>query len=90
MAIDASHWIATQQTSVWATDDAGANWRLLTDRAGPGSIDTLSFADLLDGWTVASPGCGEIACPPNRQSGAGVYATEDGGTHWAELNLPSD
>ena len=50
-----------------------AHWRLITFHAELGSIDALSFADALHGWAIASPGCGDIACPPNGQSDAGLY-----------------
>ena len=42
----------------------------------------------LHGWALASPDCGDIGCPPNSQSDADLYATDDGGTNWAEVALP--
>ncbi|MDQ1490527.1 MAG: hypothetical protein QOJ23_3041 [Actinomycetota bacterium] len=89
VATSAAHWIATQQTEVWTTDDAGGHWKQLTGTAGPGSVETLSFAGAVHGWAIASRGCGDIACPPDGGPAASLYASDDGGTSWARVSLPS-
>lgn len=89
MATGAAHWIATQQTDVWTTDDAGGHWKQLTESAGPGAIGTLTFAGEAHGWAIASRGCGDIACPTDGGPAASLFASDDGGTNWARISLPN-
>jgi len=73
--IDSQHWVA-YTGSLLMTSDAGATWNLVTTD-GLGAQDQygprLDFVDTLHGWLY---------------SDAGLFATSDGGNHWARVSTP--
>jgi hypothetical protein len=87
-AIDAAHWWVLGSVpcgdrnclSVATTTDGGASFRSLPapgapfgpGRNAPPAADQIRFADARDGWAF----------------GPGLYATHDGGWHWAAIPVP--
>jgi photosystem II stability/assembly factor-like uncharacterized protein len=77
-------------TSIVRTTDGGAHFvgipapvaPLRTQAGGSGEIDTLRFADRLDGYAFGLAGF----TPADGGSGA-FFETHDGGAHWREASL---
>ena len=71
---------------VWRSDDAGANWRNISDgsfRSGPVGAIAVSDADP----DVMYVGTGEGSLRSNVTGGDGVYRSRDGGVTWAHVGL---
>jgi photosystem II stability/assembly factor-like uncharacterized protein len=76
-------------TSIVRTTDGGAHFvgipapvATLRSQGGSGAIDTLRFADQLDGYAFGLAG----STPADGGSGA-FFETHDGGAHWHETTL---
>jgi photosystem II stability/assembly factor-like uncharacterized protein/tRNA A-37 threonylcarbamoyl transferase component Bud32 len=63
---------AAGRRAVYKTEDRGATWRRLADRAVAGRAPVLHFKDDRTGWLGAER----------------LYGTEDGGVTWSEAPLP--
>lgn len=72
---------------VWRTDDAGLNWRNISDGAfKTGSVGDIAVAE--SDPNVVFVGMGEHAVRGVMTSyGDGVYKSEDGGTTWKNVGL---
>lgn len=72
---------------VWRTDDAGLNWRNISDGAfKTGSVGDIAVAE--SDPNVVFAGMGEHAVRGVMTSyGNGVYKSEDGGTTWKNVGL---
>ena len=72
---------------VWRTDDAGQNWRNLTDgQIDAGSIGSIAVAP--SDPNVIYVGTGS-ACPRgNVSAGVGMYRSTDAGKTWKHIGLP--
>ncbi len=71
---------------VWRSDDAGANWRNISDgsfRSGPVGAIAVSDADP----DVMYVGTGEGGLRNNVTGGDGVYRSRDGGVTWTHAGL---
>jgi photosystem II stability/assembly factor-like uncharacterized protein len=77
--VDVNHWIDLANGTngeLLTTSDAGKTWEPVPGSAGSFGLGRIDFVDTSDGlgWNGG--------CPPN------AVITHDGGSHWAELNLP--
>ncbi len=72
---------------VWRTDDAGWNWRNISDgKIGAGSIGALAVAPSDPGTIYA--GTGSACIRGNVSPGVGVYKTTNEGKSWQFVGLP--
>lgn len=86
LGTDGCNWVGVAniragcQAIIATTADAGARWQMLEvppvtlnpTNETPGSVTSITFADSSNGWL----------------SGAGLWATHDGGHHWAQIHFP--
>ncbi|MCG8467380.1 MAG: glycosyl hydrolase [Gemmatimonadetes bacterium] len=71
---------------VWKTEDAGANWRNVSDGFfGTGSVGALDVARSRPETVYV--GMGEACIRGNASHGDGVYRSDDGGATWRHLGL---
>ncbi len=71
---------------VWKTDDAGANWRNVSDRFfGEGSIGAIDVA--ASDPNVVYVGTGSDGMRSNVSTGRGVYRSGDAGRTWTFVGL---
>jgi photosystem II stability/assembly factor-like uncharacterized protein len=70
---------------VWKTEDAGATWRPIFDRASAASIGALAIAP--SDPRVIYAGTGQIQARYDIASGDGVFRSDDGGKSWRHLGL---
>jgi photosystem II stability/assembly factor-like uncharacterized protein len=77
--------LATTNSSLWRTDDAGLNWRAIARVSG-----TLSFADPLHGWITES----HLRAAKNEEEETRptyvVWTTDDGGRTLHKLSVPCE
>ncbi len=72
---------------VWKTDDAGMNWRNISDgQIDAGSIGAITVAP--SDSEVIYVGTGSAAPRGNISPGIGMYKSEDGGRKWKHIGLP--
>ena len=73
---------------VWRTDDAGLNWRNISD--GYFSTGSIGAIDVADGDpNVIYVGTGSACIRGNVSKGAGIYRSTDGGDSWRHIGLPN-
>jgi len=71
---------------VWKTEDAGLNWRNVSDGFfDTGSVGAVAVA-ASDG-NIVYVGMGEACIRGNASHGDGVYRSDDGGATWTHLGL---
>src|SRR5207302_6690989 len=63
---------AAGRPAVYKTEDSGATWHRVADRAAPGRTHVLHFQDDRTGWLGAER----------------LYGTADGGVTWSAVPLP--
>ncbi|MGV8858518.1 WD40/YVTN/BNR-like repeat-containing protein [Rhodoglobus sp.] len=79
-------WMGACSGGVWRTDDAGQNWRPMTDgQLATASIGAIAVAE--SNSNVVWVGTGESYARNNVVPGDGVYRTVDGGRTWDHLGL---
>ena len=73
---------------VWRTDDAGLNWRNISDGyIETGSIGAIDVAD--SDANVIYVGTGSAPIRGNVSKGVGVYRSTNGGDSWTHIGLPN-
>ncbi|MBM4014914.1 MAG: glycosyl hydrolase [Planctomycetes bacterium] len=80
-----TYWMGACGGGVWRTDDAGANWRNVSDGHFGGSIGAVAVAPA-DPETVYVGG-GEVTVRGNWSPGWGAWKTSDGGRNWKSIGL---
>jgi photosystem II stability/assembly factor-like uncharacterized protein len=80
-----TYWMGACGGGVWRTDDAGANWRNVSDGFFGGSIGAVAVAPS-DPETVYVGG-GEVTVRGNWSPGWGAWKTRDGGKSWQSIGL---
>ena len=70
---------------VWTTDDAGASWRPVFDRAASTSIGAVAIAP--SNPDIVWVGTGESNIYRGSMPGTGVYRSLDGGRTWTHMGL---
>ena len=73
---------------VWRTDDAGLNWRNISDGyIGTGAIGSIDVAD--SDANVIYVGTGSSCIRGNISKGIGIYRSTNGGDSWTHIGLPN-
>ena len=68
-------------SAVWRSDDEGATWHRLSGGGWPeGSLGRISLAAARTGGSV------RVYAVINSSKGGGLWRSDDGGTHWTEVN----
>lgn len=84
--LDAAHgWMSIEspvphwggEGDLLATTDGGNTWKEIVEVNGGGGYGAIRFTDLQNGWIAGGTGDQYL------------YATHDGGRHWAEIQLPA-
>lgn len=70
-------WFATRTGEIYKTSDGGESWQVQYE--GDAYFRSMAFADSLRGWVGNLRG----------EAGDVLYQTEDGGTTWSVVKLPS-
>ena len=80
--LDARRWWASFLSLLYRTDDGGQTWRVIRSAVTDSMIDwTIGSAHMIDarrGWAPITSGHGT----------SGLAMTNDGGLHWAPVNVP--
>ena len=80
--LDARRWWASFLTLIYRTDDAGQTWRLIrsvmVDSLSGWAIGSAHMIDAEHGWAQITSG----------HATSGLAMTNDGGLHWAPVNVP--
>lgn len=71
---------------VWQTDDAGTNWKNISDGSFGGSIGAVAIAEADP--NVIYVGTGSADPRGNTSTGRGVYKSDNGGKTWSFMGLP--
>ena len=71
---------------VWQTDDAGTNWKNISDGFFGGSIGAVAIAD--SDPNIIYVGTGSADPRGNTSAGHGVYKSDNGGKTWKFIGLP--
>jgi photosystem II stability/assembly factor-like uncharacterized protein len=76
------NWHISQGQRLWETTDSGRSWQeIATDLPAVNVVD-LSFVSIDQAWLVATQRFGD-------EEVRSLYATADGGRHWAEMKAPN-
>lgn len=78
--------MGTTGGGVWKTDDAGQNWKNISDGSFGGSIGALDIAD--SDPNVIYVGTGSADVRGNSSQGHGVWKSLDAGRTWRFVGLP--
>jgi uncharacterized repeat protein (TIGR01451 family) len=79
--LDTNHWlIGAAQGGIWETQDAGANWRPLTDDQPSLATGAIAFAP--GNPNIIYAGTGEAVYSSDSYAGVGLLKSEDGGESW--------
>lgn len=78
--------MGTTGGGVWRTDDAGTNWKNITDGFFGGSVGAVAIADADP--NIIYVGTGSADPRGNTSTGRGVYKSDDGGKTWSFSGLP--
>lgn len=80
------YYLGSAGGGVWKTEDAGANWRNVSDGFfGTGSVGAVEVSR--SSPNVVYVGMGETCFRGNASHGDGVYRSDDGGVTWRHLGL---
>ncbi len=82
-----SYFMGSTGGGVWRTDDAGVNWRNVSDgHFSSASVGAIAVAD--SDPNVVWVGMGSACIRGNTSQGDGVYRSVDGGRNWSHVGLP--